>query len=96
MGNASDIVSQVPKTQLERGGFTGPTNEKYCYPILFFGNNRQNAKEVREFFEGYSEQIFTNIKDLLYKTTVVTYEAQRCKMSFRVHFLLLYIFFQKL
>ncbi|GBM62274.1 hypothetical protein AVEN_264137-1 [Araneus ventricosus] len=80
-------VPQTVRSQVERECLLAPTYEN-CYPIPSLQNKE---KEAWDSFKSVVHRVWGNTKDLLYKTCVqrmlTAYEAQGCKMRFKVHFL---------
>ncbi|GBO44297.1 hypothetical protein AVEN_83804-1 [Araneus ventricosus] len=91
-------VLQVPKTvrsQVERGSFYWSQHKKTVIRFPFLRNNGDKIKEAWCSFKYVMHRVLGNIKNPLYKTIVqrmlTAYEAQGCKMSLKVHFLLSHI-----
>ncbi|GBN50632.1 hypothetical protein AVEN_154105-1, partial [Araneus ventricosus] len=86
------LCSNFPKlseAKLKEGVFTGI--RKLLSDSLFSETMGVREKEAYDSFKYVADRVLGNTKDSLYKTIVqrmlTAYEAQGCKMSFKVHFL---------
>ncbi|GBM86337.1 hypothetical protein AVEN_110591-1 [Araneus ventricosus] len=82
---------KLSEAKLKGGVFTGPDIRKLLSESLFSEKMGGKEKEAWDFFMDVVHRFLRNTKDPLYKTILqrmlTAYEAQRCKMSLKVHFL---------
>ncbi|GBN47827.1 hypothetical protein AVEN_237124-1 [Araneus ventricosus] len=81
---------KLSEARLKEGVFSGPHIRKLLSSSLFSETMGDKEKEAWASFKDVVHRCLENTKDPLCKTIVqrmlTAYEAQRCKMSLKVHF----------